>query len=97
MSGTQINEREQNLIVRAQLFVRTADASYGMLGVGCLRPCNLATVRGQIRAVEYALRDIRKPIGIADWQTKLVESLPKDLEGQLPTIEDLEKELGHEK
>ncbi|HAM34746.1 MAG TPA: DUF1016 domain-containing protein [Elusimicrobia bacterium] len=44
---------------------------------------------------EYALRDIRKPIGIADWQTKLVESLPKDLKGQLPTIEDLEKELGH--
>ena len=37
---------------------------------------------------EYALRDIRKPIGIADWQTKLVESLPKNLKGSLPTIEE---------
>jgi predicted nuclease of restriction endonuclease-like (RecB) superfamily len=44
---------------------------------------------------EYALRDIRKPIGIADWRTKLVESLPKELKGQLPTIEDLEQVLGH--
>jgi len=43
---------------------------------------------------EYALRDIGKPIGIADWRTKLVESLPKALKGKLPAIEDLEKELG---
>jgi len=27
--------------------------------------------------VEYALRDVRKPIGVAEWKTKLVESLPK--------------------
>lgn len=43
--------------------------------------------------VEYALRDVRKPIGVAEWQTKLVESLPKDLRGNLPTIEEIEKEL----
>ena len=28
--------------------------------------------------VEYALRDLKKPIGVAQWQTKLVESLPKN-------------------
>jgi hypothetical protein len=28
--------------------------------------------------VEYALRDLIKPIGVAQWQTKLVESLPKN-------------------
>ena len=44
--------------------------------------------------VEYALRDLKKPIGVAQWQTKLVESLPKNLKGSLPTIEEIEAELG---
>jgi predicted nuclease of restriction endonuclease-like (RecB) superfamily len=44
--------------------------------------------------VEYALRDLKKPIGVAQWQTKIVKSLPKELRGSLPTIEELEKELG---
>jgi predicted nuclease of restriction endonuclease-like (RecB) superfamily len=43
--------------------------------------------------VEYALRDVKKPIGVAQWKTKLVDSLPKNLRGALPTIEQLEKEL----
>lgn len=43
--------------------------------------------------VEYALRDVRKPIGVADYQVKLVESLPKDLIGSLPTVEEIEAEL----
>ena len=45
---------------------------------------------------EYALRDIHKPIGVAGWKTKLVESLPKNLRGSLPTIEELEAELSRE-
>jgi len=44
--------------------------------------------------VEYALRDFKKPIGVAQWQTRIVKSLPKELRGSLPTIEELEKELG---
>lgn len=43
--------------------------------------------------VEYALRDIAKPIGVANWETTLVDKLPKDLEGSLPTIEQIEAEL----
>jgi predicted nuclease of restriction endonuclease-like (RecB) superfamily len=43
--------------------------------------------------VEYALRDIRKPVGVAQWQTKLVRSLPKALKGTLPTVEEIEAEL----
>lgn len=43
--------------------------------------------------VEYALRDVKKPIGVAQWQTRLVESLPKNLRGSLPTIADIEREL----
>lgn len=43
--------------------------------------------------VEYALRHLSRPLGIADWETQLVAELPKELEGSLPTIEQLEAEL----
>jgi len=43
--------------------------------------------------VEYALRDMKKPIGVAQWKTKLVDSLPKNLRDALPTVETLEQEL----
>jgi len=46
---------------------------------------------------EYALRDLNKPIGIASYETELVESLPKNLKGSLPTIEEIEAELGKQK
>lgn len=42
---------------------------------------------------EYALRDVAKPIGIADFETRLLQSLPAHLRGSLPTIEELEQEL----
>jgi len=43
---------------------------------------------------EYALRDVNKPIGVAEWQTRLVKSLPEHLKGSLPTIAELEAESG---
>ena len=43
--------------------------------------------------VEYALRDFNKPIGVAGYETQIIESLPEDLKGSLPTIEELEQEL----
>lgn len=43
--------------------------------------------------VEYALRDIRKPIGVAEWQTKLVRRLPVDLRPSLPTVQEIESAL----
>jgi predicted nuclease of restriction endonuclease-like (RecB) superfamily len=43
--------------------------------------------------VEYALRGIEKPIGVADWKAKLVEALPAELQSSLPTIQQLEAEL----
>ncbi len=55
----------------------------------------LCKTRDRIIA-EYALRDIAKPIGIAQWQTKLVQSLPETLKGSLPSIEEIEAELGKE-
>lgn len=53
----------------------------------------LCKSRDRVKA-EYALRDISKPIGVAEWQTKLVQSLPEPLRSNLPTIEQIEEELG---
>jgi predicted nuclease of restriction endonuclease-like (RecB) superfamily len=43
--------------------------------------------------VEYALRDVRKPIGVSEWETRLVEKLPDELQGALPSVADIEEEL----
>ena len=43
--------------------------------------------------VEYALRGLNKPIGVAEWETRIVASLPDELRGSLPTVEELEREL----
>jgi YhcG PDDEXK nuclease domain len=48
---------------------------------------------------EYALRDMTKPIGLAEY--RLEDALPENLQTALPTIEELEaelaKDLGDEK
>ncbi|OOQ59211.1 PDDEXK nuclease domain-containing protein [Mucilaginibacter pedocola] len=41
--------------------------------------------------VEYALRDASKPMGVAEYQ--LTNAIPKNLRGDLPSVEDLEFEL----
>ena len=43
--------------------------------------------------VEYALRDMKGPIGVAGWKTKLVEKLPKALASSLQTVAEIEEEL----
>jgi len=43
--------------------------------------------------VEYALRDQRRPMGVADWETQLVDKLPESLKGSLPSIEEIEAAL----
>jgi len=43
--------------------------------------------------VEYALRNARKPIGVG--QYRVVTKLPKRLQGQLPSPEEIEKLLGN--
>ena len=42
--------------------------------------------------VEYALRELKKPIAVAGWETKIVEKLPENLKGSLPTVEELGRE-----
>jgi predicted nuclease of restriction endonuclease-like (RecB) superfamily len=43
--------------------------------------------------VEYALRNLARPIGVAEWETQLVHKLPRELRSSLPTIAELEREL----
>ena len=41
---------------------------------------------------EYSLSDIHKPIGVSEYQ--LTHTLPDELKGSLPTIEEIEAEFG---
>lgn len=43
--------------------------------------------------VEYALRNVSSPIGVSGYETNIIESLPENLKGSLPTIEEIEQEL----
>ncbi len=53
----------------------------------------LILCKGKSRIVaEYALRDVSKPIGVSAYT--LLEALPSDLCGSLPTVEELEATLG---
>ena len=43
--------------------------------------------------VEFALRDMNKPMGVSEYT--LVEALPDNLKGALPTVEEIENDLLH--
>ena len=52
----------------------------------------LILCRGKKKTVaEYALRDVNKPIGVSTYYLK--DALPEPLQGNLPTIEQIEMEL----
>jgi hypothetical protein len=40
-----------------------------------------------------AVRDVKRPIGVAQWQTQLGQSLSEPLRSNLPIIEQIEEEL----
>lgn len=42
--------------------------------------------------VEYALRDVNKPIGVSEYL--ITQQLPDELKSSLPSIEEIEAELG---
>lgn len=43
--------------------------------------------------IEYALRNLKRPVGVAEWETAIVEKLPRELQASLPTVEEIEAEL----
>lgn len=42
---------------------------------------------------EYSLRGFSKPIGIAEWESEIVKSMPEEFTSALPSISELEAEL----
>lgn len=42
--------------------------------------------------VEYALRDVNKPLGVSEYV--ITQQLPDELKSSLPSIEEIEAELG---
>lgn len=45
---------------------------------------------------KYALAGNTKPIGVAEWEQQITDSLPEDLKPSLPSIEEIEKEMDQE-
>jgi len=43
--------------------------------------------------IEYALRNLKSPLGVAGWETAIMEKLPRELRTSLPTVEEIEAEL----
>ena len=41
--------------------------------------------------VEYALENVRSPLGVSEYQ--IMNSIPENFKGNLPSIEELEQEL----
>ncbi|MBI1325404.1 DUF1016 family protein [bacterium] len=80
---------------KMNFYLSAVDARMKHEGDGPTIGLILCKTRDRITA-DYALRDIAKPIGVAEWQTKLVQSLPETLRGSLPSIEEIEAELGIE-
>ena len=44
--------------------------------------------------VEYALTGHKKTIGVANWERHITQSLPEELKSSLPTVAEIEAELG---
>ncbi len=44
--------------------------------------------------VEYSLSGFKNPIGVSNWQNEIIRTLPEEFKSSLPTIEQIEKELG---
>ena len=45
---------------------------------------------------KYALAGYTKPIGVAEWERHITESIPENLKSSLPTIEEIEAEFSEE-
>lgn len=53
----------------------------------------LCKTRSKVKA-EYAFRHISRPIGVAEYETMLTKALPEELKSSLPTVKEIEEELG---
>lgn len=55
----------------------------------------LLLVKGKNETVvEYSLAGYQNPIGVAEWKNQIAKALPEELRSSLPSIKEIEKELG---
>jgi len=94
-SGVAFVGRQVPLEVGDQDFVLDLSAADDLLRHPYDQPTiGLLLCRGRNRIVaENALRHLKRPVGIAEWETRLAEKLPKSLAGSLPTVKEIEAEL----
>jgi len=89
----KIGDFEPEFISKMNLYLGLADdtfmGQYDEASIGLI----LCKTKNKIVA-EYALRDINKPIGIAEY--KIGAMLPENIKGELPTIEEIEQKLDKE-
>ena len=43
--------------------------------------------------LNMSLRNFNRPIGVAEFEVKMVEKLPKDFKSSLPTVKEIEAEF----
>lgn len=43
--------------------------------------------------IEYSLRNIHKPLGVAEYEAKIIDSLLDNFKGSLSTIQEIEENL----
>lgn len=72
------------------------DLLFYHLKLRCFIGIILCKTRNKVIA-EYALRDVKKPVGISSYVTRLVEKLPQKFVGMLPSVQEIEKELSFQK
>jgi hypothetical protein len=46
--------------------------------------------------VRYSLKGYMNPIGVVEWKQQATGTLPQDLQSNLPTIEDIEREFSRD-
>lgn len=89
----KIGEFKPEYSGKMSFYLSAFDDEYRMADDGPTIGIILCKDKNKVTA-EYALRDINKPIGIAEYQ--LTNAIPTDLKSELPSIEELETELEKE-
>ena len=89
-------ELEQGLLVHIRKFLLELGVGFAFVGQQVRLECSIGLILCKTRkktVAEYALRDLAKPVGVARYVTRLVESLPKQFAGSLPSVKQIEAEL----
>jgi predicted nuclease of restriction endonuclease-like (RecB) superfamily len=83
---------EPEHIGKLNFYIKAIDEQFRQKGDAPTIGLLLCKSRDKV-VVEYALRDINKPIGVSEYQ--ITKSLPDEFKSSLPTVEELEDELNN--